>query len=716
MMYIRINGEYLEFAASVNVERRVKLFEDISKSAGDFSYSFDLTRSIKNMKLLGIPVPDNSMKRVYNNIDCDLVNSAGETLYKGSIRIEWLDDYKITCSFFSGNTNWFGMLTGSMSDMDLSEYDIEQTEFNITNSWFNTEGIVYPLIDTGKLLDRSSASMKIEDYVGCFYLHTLLREVFIQSGLKVNGELFDNLFFKRIIVATNTRSKVDIDNNSLFAANTSTFVVNAGTPVTVQSLPTTTTPYYEGNDVDYNGSTFTAPYPMIVDIEITAIRVSVANNLQIGIQTKRGGVSVPNSDVAKYGGFNSLKMTCSIKNWSMDTGDEIEFIAFNLGANNATVTKLEIKITPKFIYRTTGTSSVPLWTKQDFVANVLQIFNIVPSYDQFTKTVTLNFFDRIKSKPSVDLSEHIVIDRVDYIDMISNYAKSNTFAYQETNDDFIKEYNISTFLKYGAGVVPVDNDFIPNSVDIISSKFAAPISYLKFGMSMERIDYVETEDVFDEDITSVTNSSGTPRFNIANNVITPGDLVRISDSSTEGYNGEWVVNTVASGYFTVKGLTYLGNATAVVTKLAFNVTTSDNVFLFVFTGLQDIADCSDQDTYFLENTELSSVGFSYFNLLRLGRTIESKFEQGLSFGAITDPLFYQRTILETFWAQFQRILNDPVKLIGRGYLPVTKYKQLDFLQPVYIKTLETSNLYYINRIGGYEEQSIPCDVELIKLP
>jgi hypothetical protein len=715
MIYIRIDGEYLEFADSITVERRVKLFEDISKSAGDFSYSFDMARSQKNMRLLRIPVPDNSRKQVYSAVPCELVNAAGEALFTGSIRVDWLD-YQITCSFFSGNNNWYGMLTGNMTDLDLSDYDTEQTEFNITNSWFNTEGIVYPLIDTGKLLDRSSANMKVEDYVGCFYLHTLLREVFNQSGLKVRGELFDNVFFKRIIVATNTRSKVDIDNNSLYAANTTPFVINALTPATVQSLPVVTTPYYQGETVDYNGSTFTAPYPMIVDIDISAVRTSVANNLQINIRTKQGGVAVPNSDYAKYGGSVALKMTGSIKNWYLDTGDQVEFIAFNLGANSVTITKLEMKVTPRFIYRSTGTSSVPLWTKQEFVSNVLQEFNIVPAYDQYTKTVTLNFFDRIKSKTPIDLSQHVTVDRVDYIDMVSNYAKSNTFSYKETNDDFVKEYNISTFLKYGSGVITVENDFIQDTVPVISSKFAAPVSYLKFGMSLEKVDYVETEDVFDEDITNVTNSGGTPRFNISNDVFIPGDLVRITESSQEGYNGEWIVSTVASGYFTLRGLSYLGDATAKATKLAFNVTTSDNVYLFVFTGLQTISDCSDLSTYFLEGTELSSIGFSYFNLLRLGRTIESKFDQGLSFGRISDPLFYQKTILETFWAQFQRILNDPVKLIGRGYLPVTVYKRLDFLQPVYIKTLETSNLYYINRIGGYEDQSTACDIELIKLP
>ena len=87
-MYIRINGEYLEFSESIYVEKRAKLFENASKAAGDFSYSFDLIRSQKNMRLLGVPIPDSASKQVYTAVQCDLVNSAGESIYSGSIRVD----------------------------------------------------------------------------------------------------------------------------------------------------------------------------------------------------------------------------------------------------------------------------------------------------------------------------------------------------------------------------------------------------------------------------------------------------------------------------------------------------------------------------------------------------------------------------------------------------------------------------------------------------
>jgi hypothetical protein len=51
-------------------------------------------------------------------------------------------------------------------------------------------------------------------------------------------------------------------------------------------------------------------------------------------------------------------------------------------------------------------------------------------------------------------------------------------------------------------------------------------------------------------------------------------------------------------------------------------------------------------------------------------------------------------------------------LKARGYIPDDVFRRLTPLTPVYLKTEETVNTYYINRIKGYR----PCEVELIKLP
>ena len=258
---------------------------------------------------------------------------------------------------------------------------------------------------------------------------------------------------------------------------------------------------------------------------------------------------------------------------------------------------------------------------------------------------------------------------------------------------------------------------------MISSKFTSPISYEhpKFKCSLDRIEFIELEEDEEASITSVSDNSSKPRFNItgANQIFAINDLVKIEalEGQDDRYNGQFVVGGISSTYIElIGGPAYNGSITGKVTRLQQVLTTSENNFLMSFIKATDVTDISDNTGFYFNQSFISVFSLGFFNLLRLGHNIESKYTQGLSFGIIDDRLFFQKTLIETFWSQFQRILNDPVKLIGRGYLPVPVYKRLDFLQPVYIKTLETSNLYYINRIGGYEDQSTACDIELIKLP
>jgi hypothetical protein len=103
-------------------------------------------------------------------------------------------------------------------------------------------------------------------------------------------------------------------------------------------------------------------------------------------------------------------------------------------------------------------------------------------------------------------------------------------------------------------------------------------------------------------------------------------------------------------------------------------------------------------------------------LLNTGKTINEEYKQGMSFGQVNDPLFYQRTILQDYWSTFGRILNDPVKENVIALLPWVIHNKIDFLRPIQIKTLETTNLYYCNLERGYQNSYTDVELELIKLP
>jgi hypothetical protein len=107
---------------------------------------------------------------------------------------------------------------------------------------------------------------------------------------------------------------------------------------------------------------------------------------------------------------------------------------------------------------------------------------------------------------------------------------------------------------------------------------------------------------------------------------------------------------------------------------------------------------------------------AFFSLLYTGTPINDAYKQSLSFGSITNPSFYQRTLIDTYWQTTKRVLNDPVLIPVEATMPEVIFNSLTPLRPVFLKTEETVNLYYVNKVSGYVSSFKPCEIELIKLP
>lgn len=709
MMIRTSSGGFLDFNGEIEVERQSKLFEALDETWGDYSYTFELPLTQNNVTELGIPFPDNVSKLVYQKIDVDLVSESGEILYKGFLRIERITDV-IETSFFSGNNNWMSRLTGNMTELNLDQYDQELTEANIVSRSSATDGIVFPIIDSGVLVSRRYPNFKPEDFVGCFYLKTLFREVFQQAGLKVRGELLNEALFNQATVCTNTRSKVEVDRNSISVGKNSPQVLGAAIDTgTVSFNLQSGDGYFVGENVTFSGTAYTAAVDMIVDLQASI----VATGTLIYSFILSGGVVVPGDGAGS-------NVSLIARNVKVSAGQGIAINVVNIFGGSKTITAATFKVTPRFIYKAFGSSSVPQWTKAQFVSSVIALFNTVTDYDPFTKTVTIDLLKKIKDKPSIDLSPYINVVETDYTEFISSYGKSNTLAYNEGSDEDLRQYNISEFNKYGAGVIEVANDFLQDTAEIIESDFTSPISYINptFSASLEKINYIELEADEDREITSVTDSSGTPRFNVTDidDFFEVGDLIEI-ETTELAYNGHWVVDSVTSTYFTVQGLAFRVDATGDARKMNHRLTTDDSVYLFVNTGPQTVPYFSKTNTEFYINTSnYSTFSLAFFNLIHNDTSVNVDFKQGLSFGEITDPLFYQRTLIDTYWRIVDNIINDPVMLRCIGHIPEHIHKRLSALIPIHIKTLESVNMYYLNQQTGYKGSSWPCEIKLIKLP
>lgn len=704
-MMIKVEGGYLDFDDHIEVEKQIKLFEDIATTDGDFSYAFELQRTANNTKLLSNPLPDVSSKLVYQKIPATLLSDEGTDAYEGYLRVERVTDV-FECSFFSGNNNWFGLLSGPISDVDFSSYDITLTSANIQSTFGNTEGVVFPLVDNGALLTRGINQLKIEDMVAGIYVKTIVKKIMQHHSIKIEGELLDHPEYNQLVILKNGENQTAIEDRSAYVFSNDLFPVD-GTFYQIEFTDVSTYPYFVGaqNNISQTTDRYTADVRMRLKIELS----NQVTPLFTYMRVFKNGVTIPGSFNANADGIISGTLVVEL-----DAGDYIDIRMSSDALGPIVTNAAKIRFTPEFVYKAFGDSIVPKWTQQEFISNVLRIFNVLPSYNSKTGTLTLNLFDSIKDKNPIDLSPYIESTEVDYVEFISNYGKMNLFSYQEADTPEFREYNVKNFFRYAQGNIDADNEFLEDSVDVIDSDFSNPIAYinLAFDMSMERLNLIEIESDETVDVTSVTDNSGVARFNIPEDIFVVGDLVRISESTNEGYNGDWVVSAQATGYVEFYGVPFNVNATAKADKMVYSYGNTDDVYLLRHIPSYSVSNFSGNSFVRLETTNLTTVSTAFFALLNTGRTIDDDFIQSLSFGGIDNEAFTQRTLIQSNFNLFSRILNDPVKLICKAYLPHKVFRDIDFLRPVTIKSEDTSNMYYVNKISGY----LDSEIELIKLP
>jgi hypothetical protein len=730
-MLIRIGNEYLDFNGDIEIERRSKIFEEIDSTWGDFSYSFEINYTDSNMAKLGIPLPDVSNKTIYKNVFAEVCDNDGSVLYKGQLRVEKIStkSRKITCSFYSGNYNWMALLTGNVNDLDFSEYDNELTETNIVNNMVNTEGICFPVLDTGGIITRSYFNLRVEDFNACMYVKTIFNKIFFTQGIKIQGELLNDFIYNSLIVCKNNKSKDDLEASSCYVEKSSTttrVVENTDYKLTFQN--DSAFPYFDGvnNGFDLANSRYVAPVGMRVKVECSFVPSVVDASYNNRIRLYINGVfTFVDIGLAVGGLYNSAtpgdqNVFTLNRTFYLEAGDVLEVYSNwqqSIGSTQNDVLIGSIRITPLFLYEVKGNSTVPAWTKRDFVANILNLFNVVSDYDPVSRTVTFNFFDNIKTKTPVDISPYITIDEVDYSEFISSYGKENIFQYEEGDDEEIRDYNVTKFVKYGNGTINVDNDFINDTETVVSSMFTAPISYINgvFGCSLERVKVFEMEEAEEVDFTAVTDATGNARFAIDKNPFERLELVRISDSTVPDYNGDWVISANDPAFVQVQGLPFFEDATGKIKRLNHKYTGNEDVHIFVNIPFYDVANFSERSGFILVENTYNDLELAYFNILENGTAINTAFKQSISFGGVDSEFSYQKTLLDTYWRNFGNILSDPVKLKATAHFPKSVFLSIGPLTPVYIKSENTTNTYYINRITGYKDSSKPCEVELIKL-
>jgi hypothetical protein len=691
-MILKLENGYLELNDLIEVEKKVKLFEDVSTTEGDFSYSFTIPKTNNNVRLISIYSTNDANRRWVRRINAEIQTETGSVIHKGFITIDGDNLRAYTASFFSGNSNWIDELNFSLLDLDWSAFDKSSLDFT------SSEGVVMPLTDRGGLKNRMSAMFTLDDFQAYIYVKSLIQNILNFSGLKMSGDLQNNPLYNRMITSSGTNKALqnEIDKRTVYAASLINQTVTI-TPTTMVT-PNVSSPYYNSQLNNFN----TANYRYTADInlryltvELNLVLVKATPTNFIVVRVLQNGTDV----VAAKGYFNVTKVIDKFEFIPSLTsaGDYIQVQVYKGASfipNQTLVAGSNIKIYPTHFYKTFAAGVIPDMTAGVFLSNVFKMFNCLVSYNGNTKTLNVKNFDKVLESEPIDISEYMTISDNDFQDFISDYARKNLMVWQDQNNDDIEEYNDVNEYPYASGIIEIDNDALENQAEILEMDFAAPFQqdYGFLGIQLPLTDFIIYRTVETRELTAVTDSSDVAVFDYSGDPYPVQAIIRISESTVPEYNGEYFHFPLGVSTF-FSYTPYLGNATGKIEIMQARYEQSDPVFLLNNPNLQ-IGDVAGVDQFYVNNLGAQTT-IAVANFLET-----DNFRGSLDFSYLK-PIYFNST---------EKLLNKGVKSFAEGNLPEKVYNDIDFLRTVRIN----DSVYYVNKISGYKGSEYPVILELIK--
>lgn len=738
-MHLKVNDQFIPIPEDIEVEKVVNLFENILEIDGDFSYASSVPDTAAIREILGLTDISDANKTLYQKISAQITDDSGQIIHDGFIRIESILD-TINFSFFSGNSNWIDQLSDSLLSLDLSQYNTDKS--SISTSWDNTDGIVFPLMNTGILTNRNdTANLEEEDFHPCIYVKNIITSIFNKAGFKLTGDIVNDWVYNNMILTSNSKSATQalINSRSSKAGKVATRAMNE-TFQKITFTNDTDVPYYDGlkNNYDTVNSRYTADVHMLVKIDCL-VNLDAIKDFDITVY--KNGVEYPVTRVRSDAGFlvtvpasqgwinySSALYTTQVNYnqpvyFEVSAGDYLEmFFALDAGEGTVNITSGYFTVTPVEFKTVLPESLLPNITQAEFIAGVFSLFNPIVEFDTYSKTVDVNFFGKIKSRPFRDWSNYIDRNSVEenYIDFIQDYAKKVNFNYDAGDDDDIESYNDQNDICYGCGRIEVDNFYLEDTVDLDFPFNSVPAQFNDLtGAYIPKFNFVTSTD-FSQEMTINSVASGTgglARFTTAAvHGLQVDDWVTIFEMSAGNYIGQGKVFSVpGTTTFELTRLFYSVNATgsAVLNKLENKE--DESVYLMINLANSLLTDITGNTLLYFETGVYLNYAYAYFDKPAMSLNVDNV-KQSLSFQRINNFNFSSTGLLETYFRDFKKVLSDPVMLRANFHLPFAEYNEFRFKYPVRINTGKYNGWFYVNRITGYKGSHLPCEVELIKLP
>lgn len=710
MMILKVNNEFIYLPDQPELVEQCKT-ADLLDSAGDFSYQFSIPNTAETRRILGIVAYDNF------EVDAELVSN-GHTVFAGILVVENID-IEIACSFMSGNTNWFALLGNKrISEIPIQYLERFKVPLFVVNpspflvaTWTNTEGIAAPLVDRGRLRNLDNDLLESGDFLPMAFIKTIMIAIMNSNGLKIQGELLTDGLYNTLVAG----SAVSMDTSLPYFDGLAILVgKNAQTLNTTPQKVTftlTSFPYYVGS-FDTWDSTLSRYLNIPINFQGKAlIDFSFSTSVTYTIELRINGVT---TDTITGTG---VSVTDELNLPSPDEGDYFEIWAsissgtadiLDAGSLRVTVTRLT-HYYPHFLFG-------PM-TQADFVRSVFTMFNVIPTYDKETKTVTANLFENLRHKTGVDLSQYLDRYEINTSEILADLAKDNIFQHQDNDTEEIEAFNASSEIPFGAGVFRPSSRVL-NGDNTIETSFTSSKDYFNTWMRASLMDLSTMKFEISEsliDIVSVAdNGSGRPLVTTAEeHNLNQLDFFTISDTSNNEYLGLGQVASIPSPtQFVIARADFGSTATGKVAATTKNVSTdSGTVYIASYFPNMLVSDFSFNSTINY-GALYTRVAWAFFLKEGFGLQIDN-LRKSPAFGKGENN--FSLTLMDSYYDLYRRSMDKPIKVKATMNIPEVVYHNLDFSEPVILNTPEFSWKFFNPKVTGYKGSEFKCVFELIKL-
>lgn len=706
---IKVGDEYLEYSDLPDVVRQVKTPDTID-AAGDFSYSFTVQPTQNNVRILkaGLNQSDGNLnKKIYCTYE-----RFGNPIHIGYLTIDGTSANGIDLTFYSGNTEWFQVISeaGAIYNLDLSAYKLPLANTVpsavVVNSWTATEGIIYPLADLGYLFEIGPAT--VENFIPMVYVKTMLKAIFQQNGFKLEGEILTDSVYNQLVAGIDNQ----FDPSLPYLTSRNAYIGKGS-----QSLNTTpqlvtfdqeTYPYFNGGQ--FSGNRYTADADLSV---VITVDFQLDASVDYIIELRRNGSVV--STIQSSGSVISKSFNNG-NAVSIDQGEYFEvWMYLSSGTVNITSGAVRYQMGrfdatyPQFLFGN--------MTQIDFVRGIFRMLNVVSTYDQFSKTVRCNLFRNVKNS-EVDLSSYVSDIELDNTSLSEEIGKQTIFTFQDGGGSQITDYNDRNSIPYGGGSIISDSEILSEDVSI-DVPFTASYGYYNSTFKtwladLGLVSFEEQEDGFT--ITSVVNSGGNAQFTTSDDHnLDQLDYVKITDTSTGEYLGRRRVSTVVSPTeFRLQDTPYTSTVAVTGSGVKLNISSNLNGSIFIGMVLPNYPVSSfmkNETTIDYAGTPYTNIAYFYFVKDNLGLPIDN-FKELPVFGA---NVVGSITLIDKYYGEQKKYFSNPVKLLANMHMPLNVYNSIDRTKSVSINTEFINAKGFLIKDEGYKGPDVAGLFEIVNL-